>query len=133
VGEATDGVEALAALRESQTPLVVLVDLRMPTIDGFTLLKTVAEERILAERHVYVIFTADTSSLPVVQALRSQTVVASISKPFDLDVLLQVVEEAAQLLPPPSAAALDAEGQRERGAKTQQGQPVPPATSSGML
>src|SRR5262249_19048945 len=104
VREATDGVEALAALRESQTPLVALVALGMPSIDGFTLLKTVSEERTLVERHVYVIFTADTSSLPVVQALRAQTVVASIAKPFDLDVLLQVVEEAAQLLPPPPAA-----------------------------
>src|SRR5262249_5548930 len=122
VREATDGVEALAALRESQTPLVTLVDLRMPSMDGFTLLKTVTEERTLAERHVYVVFTADTSSLPVVQALRSQTVVASISKPFDLDALLQVVGEAAQMLPPdpspaPSPASPPGAGEQQmRGA-----------------
>src|SRR5262249_8676548 len=80
------------------------------------------EERTLAERHIYVILSADTASLPVVQALRSHTVVASIAKPFDLDALLQVVEEAAQMLPPdpspaPSPASPPAAGtQQMRGA-----------------
>jgi CheY-like chemotaxis protein len=100
VREATDGVEALAELRAAPLPLVVLVDLRMPTMDGFTLLKLVAEEPALADRHAYVIFTADASSLPVVQALRAQTIVASLPKPFELEALLQAVEEAAHLLPP---------------------------------
>lgn len=99
VREATDGVEALAALREPQSHLVVLVDLRMPSMDGFTLLKSVAEDRALAERHAYIVFTADTASLPVVQALRSQTLVASIPKPFELEALIQAVEEAAKMLP----------------------------------
>src|SRR5215813_11405377 len=75
VYEACDGMEALRVLRESPIRLVVLVDLRMPNVDGFSLLKIVAEDRVLTERHSYVVFTADASSLPVVRALRSQMVV----------------------------------------------------------
>ena len=77
---------------------MALIDLRMPNVDGFALLRMVSEDWELARRHAYVIFSADTLSLPVVQALRSATVVASLAKPFAIDALLRAVDEAATSL-----------------------------------
>jgi len=98
VREAADGAEALRELRRDRERMVALIDLRMPNVDGFALLKTVSEDWDLAERHAYVLLSADTASLPVVSALRSQTVVTSVPKPFDLDVLLDAVDQAAEQL-----------------------------------
>lgn len=94
VREAADGEQALRQLQGARERMVALVDLRMPNVDGFELLRTVAEDWELAERHAYVILSADTASLPVVTALRSRTIVTSIAKPFDIDALLSAVEQA---------------------------------------
>jgi DNA-binding NtrC family response regulator len=98
VREARDGEEAFALLRDDPQRLVALIDLRMPNVDGFALLKMVSEDWELAHRHAYVIFSADTLSLPVVRALRSATVVASVAKPFEIDALLEAVDQAASSL-----------------------------------
>jgi two-component system, NtrC family, nitrogen regulation response regulator NtrX len=98
VREARDGEEAFALLRDDPQRLVALIDLRMPNVDGFALLKMVSEDWELARRHAYVIFSADTLSLPVVRALRSATVVASVAKPFEIDALLAAIDEAASSL-----------------------------------
>src|SRR5579859_2254953 len=102
--EARDGAEALGVLRASPEPLVVLVDLLMPVVNGFELLKTVAEDWELARRHAYVVVSAEHQSLPVVQALRSSTVVEGVAKPFDLDTLLDAVAHAASVLAPADAS-----------------------------
>jgi CheY-like chemotaxis protein len=99
--EARDGGRALVILHETPTPLIALVDLHMPVMSGYDLLQMVADDRELARRHVYVLVTANTESLPVVQAIRSQIVLAGIAKPFDLDTLLDVVHEAEDYLPAP--------------------------------
>ncbi|HEV2404458.1 MAG TPA: response regulator [Ktedonobacterales bacterium] len=99
VQEARDGAGALVILRESRESLIALVDLHMPVMSGYDLLQLVAGDRNLARRHVYVLVTANTESLPVVQALRSQIVLAGIAKPFDLDTLLEAVTEAEEYLP----------------------------------
>ena len=101
VMEARDGGRALVILRESPTPLIALVDLHMPVMSGYDLLQLIADDRELAHRHVYVLVTANTESLPVVQAIRSQLVLAGIAKPFDLDTLLDAVREAEEYLPAP--------------------------------
>ncbi len=100
VWEARQGDEALTLLRESTTPMVALVDLLMPVVSGFELLQRVAEDWDLARRHAYVVVTASEESLPVVQALRSTTVVEGIVKPFDIDTLIETVERAAAMLVP---------------------------------
>jgi CheY-like chemotaxis protein len=96
--EARDGAEALRALRTAERPLVALVDLMMPGVSGFELLQSVASESALARRHAYVVVTANATSLPVVQALRSSFVLEGIAKPFDLDTLLDAVDHAAGAL-----------------------------------
>lgn len=96
--EARDGAEALRTLRAAERPLVALVDLMMPGVSGFELLQSVADESALARRHAYVVVTANATSLPVVQALRSSFVLEGIAKPFDLDTLLDAVDHAAAAL-----------------------------------
>jgi DNA-binding NtrC family response regulator len=104
VREAADGAQALRQLRGAHERMVALVDLRMPNVDGFELLRTVSEDWELAERHAYAILSADTASLHVVTALRSRTVVRSIAKPFDIDALLAVVDQAEAQLAARSAS-----------------------------
>jgi CheY-like chemotaxis protein len=96
VAEATNGAEALATLRATATPMVVLLDLRMPEVSGFEVLAQVEQDYALARRHAFVVLSADGASLPVVRALRSKTVVTALPKPFELDVLLASVDEAAR-------------------------------------
>ena len=110
--EARDGAEALRALRAAERPLVALVDLMMPGVSGFELLQSVASESALARRHAYVVVTANATSLPVVQALRSSFVLEGIAKPFDLDTLLDAVDHAAAALSQESDTASESADSR---------------------
>jgi len=110
--EARDGAEALRALHAAEHPLVALVDLMMPGVSGFELLQSVASERALARRHAYVVVTANATSLPVVQALRSSFVLEGIAKPFDLDTLLDAVDHAAAALSQESDTASESADSR---------------------
>ncbi len=58
VEEAEDGVAALARLRASARPMVVLLDLMMPRMNGDQMLATVADDPILRTFHVYIMVTA---------------------------------------------------------------------------
>lgn len=95
VHEAEDGMIALRALRESSHPLVVLLDLMMPRLDGEGVLRAaVADERL--RRHVYVMVTAKYQSLPTsLRSLISTLDVPVLPKPVDLDDLLNTVADAS--------------------------------------
>jgi two-component system chemotaxis response regulator CheY len=93
--EAGSGAQALDTLRATSDSLVVLVDLRMPDVSGFELLRQVELDPALTERHAYIVLSADEQSLPVVRAMRSAIVLTGIAKPFDLDTLLATVAQAA--------------------------------------
>jgi CheY-like chemotaxis protein len=99
--EADSGERALELLRTTHEPLVVLLDLRMPGVSGFDLLREVERDPDLGERHTYILLSGDDQSLPVVRALRATTILAGIPKPFDVETLLATVAEAetAQLSP----------------------------------
>lgn len=100
VAEAADGLAALEALRKSRHPTVVLLDLRMPRLDGEGLLALVAGDRALLEQHAYVLMSASLQTLTDPFAdLLDQLDVPIIKKPFELEVLLQAVERAASRLP----------------------------------
>lgn len=91
VVQATDGQAALDALRTSEKPLVVLLDLMMPRTSGMTVLECVATDKRLA-RHAYVRWSVSRAPLsPRVAPL----VRWSIPKPFRVDELLDTVAEAA--------------------------------------
>lgn len=97
--EAQDGAIALQILLRSTMPLVVLVDYMMPQMNGLQLLREVTRTQRLAQRHTYVLVTANYDRLPhgdseVLAALD----VGRVKKPFDIDTLLDVVERACQSL-----------------------------------
>src|SRR5258707_4863239 len=94
--EAADGVSALEVLRASPWPLVVLLELRMPHLDGAGVLGTVAGDRVLAQRHRFVLLTANALPLPLaLGTLLACLNVPVVSKPFDVESLLDVVAHLA--------------------------------------
>jgi CheY-like chemotaxis protein len=94
--EAEDGVSALEVLHASPWPLVVLLDLRMPHLDGAGVLGTVAGDRVLAQRHRFILLTANPLPLPpALGTLLACLNVPVVSKPFDVDSLLDVVAHLA--------------------------------------
>ena len=96
VAEAGDGAQAAALLRAAQDPYVVLLDLRMPMLDGAGLLRLVAADDRLAARHAYAIITANLDAVPAARAAtRGRMAVPVIPKPFDLDEVLDYVARAA--------------------------------------
>ena len=58
-GEIADGMTALAHLRASRYPLIVITGHAMPGISGLELLEIVARDVVLRTRHVYVMITAN--------------------------------------------------------------------------
>src|SRR5215831_6967202 len=62
VAEAVDGAAGIALLQASLHPLVVLVDYKMPRMNGAEMLEAVMADPQLAERHAFIFVTAN---LPV--------------------------------------------------------------------
>ena len=88
------GHTALDVLRMSEKPLVVLLDLMMPQMSGFTLLEYVTADERLA-RHAYVRWSVSQAALsPHLAAL----VQWSVPKPFHMNELLDAVAQAAERL-----------------------------------
>jgi len=90
--EAANGRTALDILRRSVTPLVVMLDLRMPVMDGLALLRAVESDPDLVSYHAFVLVTAnyelEWNELPEVVARMH---VPILRKPFDLDDLIDTV------------------------------------------
>lgn len=100
VHEAEDGVIAIDALRESPRPLIVLLDLMMPRLDGEGVLRAATHDDRL-RRHMYLMVTAKYQSLPTsLRALLAELDVSVMPKPVDLDDLFDAVAEAGRHLPP---------------------------------
>lgn len=97
VQEAAEGGAALAALRASAQPLVTLLDLRMPGVDGEAVLRTAAADAALAGPHRFIVVTANKDSIsPALAALMARMGVPVVAKPFELDELLELVAEVAE-------------------------------------
>jgi CheY-like chemotaxis protein len=93
---AADGRQALDVLRHSRERLVVVLDYKMPQLDGLRLLETVQRQPTLAARHRYVLMTAMHHTFPlallqVLDALHAPLLL----KPFGLDDLLAAITQAA--------------------------------------
>jgi two-component system chemotaxis response regulator CheY len=96
VVEAPDGKPALERLREHPQGMVVLLDLNMPGVDGFEVMKAVEEQKALASRHIYIVMSANWRPLP--QTIKQQLArlfIPILPKPFEVDELLAVVATAA--------------------------------------
>jgi CheY-like chemotaxis protein len=114
VTEAADGCRALADLRAAPQPLVVLLDLQLPCLGGAGVLAAVADDRARTPSHRYVVWTASSRTLPpVLDPVVARLGVARLDKPFDLEVLLELVAVLAGEAPAP---APDASAERAESA-----------------
>jgi CheY-like chemotaxis protein len=103
VSEAPDGSVALDKIQAAPEPMVVLLDLLLPELDGAALLGIVARNHRLAMRHSFILMTGKPLvAFPVLKRLASDMGASIVSKPFDLPMLLDVVSHAAARLHPAS-------------------------------
>ena len=92
VMEVDSGASAMAELEAGRTPDVILLDVRMPGIDGWEVLRQLRADPDLVHLPV-VVFTADMSARSEApDELREGDVL--ITKPFQADDLLQAVQAA---------------------------------------
>lgn len=97
--EAENGAEALNLLRASEERMVVLLDVKMPILNGEELLEAVARDTHRLQRHAYVIDTASPQALtPRMTELIAELAIPFVPKPFDMDELLETIRQAASRL-----------------------------------
>lgn len=95
----TDGSTALELLRAIEQPHVVLLDLRMPGLDGMGVLQAVSNGDPDLARHAYVLLTADQLKLDEIRRSPVASVpVATVKKPFKLSTLYDAVSQAIRAL-----------------------------------
>ncbi len=95
VGEAIDGVEGLAHLRASSRRLVVLLDYKMPRMNGGEMLQAVLADPQIAGRHTFVFVTANLPAFsPELLQLLNATAIPLVQKPFEFLALLDEIERA---------------------------------------
>ncbi len=105
--EAPDGLIGMDMLLISEYPFVVLLDLMMPRMSGFEILRFLSHDEDRAARHSYILLSANTAALtPDDRQLLQRLHVPIVTKPFDLDALLDTVAQAAVRLPPPGTGPL---------------------------
>lgn len=99
VEEARHGEEALRTLRATPHRFVVLLDLRMPVLDGAAVVDAIEKEKALRKRHAYILVTADNRTLPLsfVQKLTNLQIPV-LSKPFEDHRLFALVAASADRL-----------------------------------
>ena len=110
-------MEALDTLLVSEERLVVVLDLLMPRMKGFEVLTRVAFDNHLATQHGYIICSAKPPTAdhigPHFVALLQRLHIPFITRPFDIDVLLEEVEEiASRLLPEEERGKGGAQGRK---------------------
>ncbi|MEV7021542.1 response regulator transcription factor [Kitasatospora sp. NPDC093558] len=91
VGEAGDGAEALPLIA-ALSPDVVLMDLRMPRMDGVTTIRTMAERGLTSRVLVLTTYDTDADVLPAVRAGATGYLLKDAAR----DDLFHAVREAAR-------------------------------------
>jgi CheY-like chemotaxis protein len=94
VCEVDSGAAALAELDGGRSPDVLLLDVRMPGVDGWEVLRAIRDDPALAHLPV-VVFTADMSVRSEAPAVMREGDVL-ITKPFQADDLLRAVRAAVE-------------------------------------
>lgn len=120
VGEAGDGVEALAVVR-AQRPDVVLMDIRMPELDGLAATRRIATDAELADVKVIILTTFELDEY-VFTALRDGAAgfLVKDTEPADLVRAVRVVAGGDALLSPGVTRRLIAEYATRSRAPSQQ-------------
>ena len=122
VGEAADGAEAVALARGSR-PDVILMDIRMPGVDGLEATRRIAADGGLGDTHVVILTTFDLDEY-VFEALRAGAAgfLVKDTEPTELIRAVRVVAGGDALLSPGVTRQLIAEFVTEtRAARTRPG------------
>lgn len=90
---AADGMEALAILRREPGSWLILLDLLMPRMDGWTLLHQLQDDSALQADPKIVLMSAGWVLAQEGPPWRSPQVVAAVPKPFDLVYLLALLSD----------------------------------------
>jgi DNA-binding NarL/FixJ family response regulator len=100
VGEADDGRQAVQRARELQ-PDVVLMDIRMPVLDGLAATREIASDRRLADVRIVILTTFELDDY-VFEAIRSGAAgfLVKDTKPAELVEAVRVVASGEALLSP---------------------------------
>ena len=95
--EATDGRSALATMRASRHPLVVLLDLMMPHMPGDRVIETLIKERAVPGKHAVVLLTASPATVPRdLHAVLKKHQIPVLSKTVPLEEIVEEVEQASE-------------------------------------
>ncbi len=89
-----NSVEAIA-LAEIENPDVILLDIMMPKLDGFTLCKMMRQKE--ATKHLPIIFVTAYESLDIEERRVEAGADMIIQKPIDMDELIKAVKNASLL------------------------------------
>lgn len=88
IGQASDGEAAVAMARELKPDLVIM-DVKMPKMDGITAAETIAEERIAP-----IVMLTAFSQRDLVERARDAGALAYVVKPFDASDVVPAIEIA---------------------------------------
>lgn len=105
VVDAANGADALRRLRAQDTPNLVLLDLRMPVMDGYEFLKRREADSSLKEIPVIVLSATDVMAAAELRAAHPE--IHSLRKPINLELLFdlirrEMVAHPVGAHPPPS-------------------------------
>jgi CheY-like chemotaxis protein len=96
---AANGLLGYAMLTTSMERLIVLLDHKLPKLDGCDLLEIVAQDEDLRARHTFIFMTASPKrALEDCEEALEDLDVPLIPKPFDIDELVEAVQQAEQRL-----------------------------------
>ena len=104
--EASNGLQGKALLEAARDRLIVLLDHRLPMIDGCNLLEIVAQDEALRARHTFLMMAASPRhAIEDCGDAIDDLDVPLVPKPFSIDELVEAVQEAQQRVEPGSEPA----------------------------
>ena len=99
--EAATGLAGKQILDASAERLIVVLDYRLPALDGCDLLEIVAQDEDLRERHTIIMMSASPArTIEDCEEAIDELNVPIVPKPFDIDDLVEAVREAEKRLDP---------------------------------